>query len=102
MSLNFMTAVTIHSDFGAQENKSVTVSFVSPSICHEVMGSYTMILVFRMLNFKLSFSLSSFTFIKRLLGMFTPSYFIVFDAMVNGIISLPNSVLVSSWSQSLI
>ena len=26
--------------------KSVTVSFVSPSICHEVMGSDAMILVF--------------------------------------------------------
>ena len=26
--------------------KSVTVSIVSPSICHEVMGPYAMILVF--------------------------------------------------------
>ena len=34
---NFMAAVTVHSDFGAQENKSVTVFIVSPSICHEVM-----------------------------------------------------------------
>ena len=38
MSFNFMAAVTICSDFGAQENKSVTVSIVSPSICHEGMG----------------------------------------------------------------
>ena len=37
MSFNFMAAVTICSDFGAQENK-VSVSIVSPSICHEVMG----------------------------------------------------------------
>ena len=29
--------------------KSVTVSIVSPSICHEVMGPYAMIIVFRML-----------------------------------------------------
>ena len=43
--------------------KSVTVSIVSPSICHEVMGPDTMILVFWMLNFKPFFSLSSFTFI---------------------------------------
>ena len=35
--LIFMTAVTIYSDFGAQKIKSVTVSIVSPSICHEVM-----------------------------------------------------------------
>ena len=39
MSFIFMAAVTICSDFGAQENKkSVTVFIVSPSICHEVMG----------------------------------------------------------------
>ena len=46
--------------------KSVTVSFVSPSICHEVMGPDAMIFVFWMLSFKQTFSLSSFTFIKRL------------------------------------
>ena len=46
--------------------RSVTVSIVSPSICHEVMGPDAMILVFRMLSFKPAFSLSSFTFIKRL------------------------------------
>ena len=32
--------------------KSVTVSVVSPSICHVVMGLDAMILVFRMLSFK--------------------------------------------------
>ena len=32
--------------------KSVTVSTVSPSTCHEVMGPDAMILVFRMLSFK--------------------------------------------------
>ena len=46
--------------------KSVTVSTVSPSICHEVMGPDAMILVFWMLSFKSTFSLSSSTFIKRL------------------------------------
>ena len=46
--------------------KSLTVSTVSPSICHEVMGLDAMILVFWMLSFKSTFSLSSFTFIKRL------------------------------------
>ena len=43
-----------------------TVSTVSPSICHEVMGPDAMILVSWMLSFKPTFSLSSFTFIKRL------------------------------------
>ena len=46
--------------------KSDTVSTVSPSICHEVMGPDAVILVFWMLSFKPTFSLSSFTFIKRL------------------------------------
>ena len=46
--------------------KSVTVSIVSPSVWHEVMGLVVMILVFWMLSFKPIFSLSSFTFIKRL------------------------------------
>ena len=39
-----------------------------PSICHEVMGPDAMILVFWMLSFKTTFSLSSFTSIKRLLS----------------------------------
>ena len=38
MSFNFMAAVTIYSDFGPKKIKSVTVSFVSPYICHEEMG----------------------------------------------------------------
>ena len=46
--------------------KSATVSTFSPSICHEVMGPDAMILVFWMLSFKPTFSLSPFTFIKRL------------------------------------
>ena len=45
---------------------SVIVFIVSPSICHELMGPVAMILVFWMLNFKPTSSLSSFTFIKRL------------------------------------
>ena len=46
--------------------KSDTVTTVSPSISHEVMGPDAMILVFWMLSFKPTFSLSTFTFIKRL------------------------------------
>ena len=38
----------------------------APSICREVMGSDAMTFVFWMLRFKPTFSLSSFTFIKRL------------------------------------
>ena len=32
-----MASVTIYSDFEAQEIMSVTVSIVSPSICHELV-----------------------------------------------------------------
>ena len=46
MSFNFMAAVTICSEFGAPKIKSVTVSIVSPSIYHEVIGPDAMILVF--------------------------------------------------------
>ena len=46
--------------------KSDTVSTLFPSISHEVMGPDTMILIFWMLSFKPTFSLSSFTFLKRL------------------------------------
>ena len=53
--------------------KSVTVSIVSPSIYHEVMGLDAMILVFWMLSFKPTFSLSSFTFIKRLFSSYSLS-----------------------------
>ena len=44
--LKFMAAVTICSDFRAQENKISHFSHFSPSICHEVMGLDAMILVF--------------------------------------------------------
>ena len=50
--------------------KSVGVSTVSPTISHEVMGRDAIILVFWMLSFKPAFSLSSFTFIKKLFSYF--------------------------------
>ena len=63
-----MAAVTICNDFGAKKKKkkSLTVSNVSPSIWHEVIGPDAMILVFWVLSFKPGFSLFSFTFIRRL------------------------------------
>ena len=54
-----MAAITICSDFGAEKIKSTIVSTVSLSICHEMMGPDAMILVFWMLIFKPTFSLSS-------------------------------------------
>ena len=52
--------------FEPKKIKFLSVSIVSPSIGHKVMGLDAMIFVFWMLNFKPIFSLSSFTFIKRL------------------------------------
>ena len=49
---------------------SLTLSIVSPSICHEVMGLDAMIFIFGTLSFKPALSLSSFTFIK---GLFSSS-----------------------------
>ena len=53
---------------------SVTLSIVSRFICLEVIGPDAMVLVFRMLSFKPAFSLSSFTFIKRLFSSFFAFY----------------------------
>ena len=41
-----MAIVTICSDFGAQENKILSLFALSTYICHEVMGLDAMILVF--------------------------------------------------------
>ena len=46
--------------------QSLTVSIFSPFVCHEVIGLDAIILVFLILSFKPPFSLSSFTFIRRL------------------------------------
>ena len=49
---------------------SVTVSSISPSICHGVMGPDAMIFVFWMLSFKPTFSLSTFN------RLYSASYFL--------------------------
>jgi len=46
--------------------KPLTVCIVFPSVCREVMRLNAIILIFWMLSFKPIFSVSSFTFIKRL------------------------------------
>ena len=54
------------------EPPKIKSATVSPAICHEVMGLHAVILVFWMLSFKSTFSLSSFTFTK---GLFSSSSF---------------------------
>ena len=79
--------------------KSVTASTFSP-ICHEVMGPDAMILVLWMLSFKPAFSLSSFTFIKRL---FSSSLLfairVVSSAYLRLLIFLP-AILIPAWASS--
>ena len=65
--LQLLSAMTLET----KKIKSATASTVSPSIFHEVMGLDAMILVFLMLNFKVAFSLFSFTLIKGSLVLFT-------------------------------
>ena len=57
----------------SKKRKSVSVSVVSPSIYHEIMGLDAVIFVFWMLNFKPTFSLCSFTLIR---GSLVPLHFL--------------------------
>ena len=78
------------------------VSTVSPSICHEVMGPDAMIFIFWMLSFKPAFSLSSFTFIKRLLSSSSLSAIrVVSSAYLRLLIFLP-AILIPAFFQSSI
>ena len=47
-----------------------SVSIVSPSICHDMMGPNAMMFIFWILNFKSGFSISTFTFVKTLFSSF--------------------------------
>ena len=79
--------------------KSVTVSTVSLSICHEVMGPDAMIFVFWILSFKPAFSLSSFTFIKRLFSSLLSAIRVVSSAYLRLLIFLP-AILIPAYASS--
>ena len=61
-----MASIAICSDFGAPQNKDNNGLHCFPMYFPWVVGPDAMILVFWTLSFKPTFSLSSFTFIKRL------------------------------------
>ena len=83
--------------FELKKIKSLTVFIVCPSICHGVMGPDAMILVFWMLSFKPAFSLSSFTFIKRLFSSSLLSVKrVVSSAYLRLLIFLP-AILIPAW-----
>ena len=80
--------------------KSDTVSTVPPSISHEVMGPDAMIFVFWMLSFKPTFSLSSYTFIKRLFSSSSLSAIgVVSSAYLRLLIFLP-AILIPACASS--
>ena len=96
-----MAAISICSDFGAQEKKIVTVSIDSPPICHDVMGPDVMILVFWMLSFKPTFSASSFTFIERLFSSsFLSAIRVVSSAYLRLLLFLPTILIPACASSS--
>ena len=75
--------------------KSLIVSIVSPSICHEVMGLDAMIFVFECC-FKTTFLLSSFTFIKKLFSFSSLSTIRVVVIHVSEVIDISPANLDSS------
>ena len=80
--------------------KSATVSTVSTSICHEVMGPDAMILVYWMLSFKPTFSLSSFTFIKRLFSTSSLSAIRVVSSAFLGLLIFLLAILITAYASS--
>ena len=78
--------------------KSVTVSIVSPSICHEVMEPDAMILVFWMLSYKPAFPLSSFTLIKRLFSSSSISAIRVVSSAYLRLLIFLLAILIPAWA----
>ena len=91
-----MAAITICGDFGAQKNKvwhcfhcfSIYFPWSDGTRCHDLL--FQKIMIFWMLSFKPTFSLSSFTFIKRLFSSFSLSAIrVVSSAYLRLLIFLP-------------
>jgi len=80
--------------------KSDTVSTVSPSISHEVMGPDAMIFVFWMLSFKPTFSLSTFTFIKRVFSSSSLSTIMVVSSAYLRLLIFLQAILIPACASS--
>ena len=89
-----MTAVIIHSDFGAQEKK-IFHCFHCFNICLPWSdGIRYLDLIFWMLSFKLAFSFSSFIFIKRLFSSSSLSAVRVVVICISQVIDISPSNLI--------
>ena len=87
------------------EPKKISLSLFPlfpPSIWHEAMGPDAMILAFLMLNFKPTFSLSSFTFTKRLFSSSSFSTVRVVSSAYLRLLMLLPIILISACSSSLL
>ena len=82
--------------------KIVSYCFCCFPICHEVMGPDAMILVFWMLSFKPTFSLSSFTFIKRLFSSYSLSAIRVVSSAYLWLLTVLLTVLIPACTSSVL
>ena len=83
----------------AKKIKSVTVSILSPSICHEVMGPDAECWVLSLLfSLFFHFSVSSFTFIKRLFSSSSLSAIRVVSSAYLDVIDI--SILITAYNAS--
>ena len=95
-----MTAITICSDFGAQENK-VSHCFICFPICLLwTDGTRIHAVSFWMLSFKEAFSLSSFTFIKRLFSSSSLSALRVVSSVYLRLLIFPPEILIPACASS--
>ena len=84
----------------AKQIRFVTISVVSPSICHKVMGPDAVILVFWMLSFKPTFSHPSFTFIKRLFSSSLLYAIRVVSSAYLRLLVFLQAILIPAWTLS--
>ena len=80
--------------------KSVVISIISPSIYCDVMGPDATIFVLWMLNFKPAFSLSSFTFIKRLFSSSSLSAIRVLSSAYQRLLTFLPAILIPACASS--
>ena len=98
VSFNFVAAVTVHSNFGAQENEVchffhfylIYLSWSDGSRCHDL----------QFLSFKLAFSLSSFTFIKRFLSSSSLSAIRVLSSVYQRLLIFLLEILIPAYASS--
>ena len=95
-----MAAVTICSDFGAQKNKVWHSFHCFPIYFPWVVGPDAVTFVFWMLSFKSTFSLSSFTFIKRLFSSSSLSAIRVVSSAYLRLLIFLQGILIPAYASS--